>query len=168
MVPYSKSISSNIKACLLSTTPFAACLLLHSISDMLPTRNLSSVPHLPIGIDLNVIGVISNLKTESEIRCRRRKFISTQDEEIRERKVLRHQNMVKRQGRLEELAHSDPEYAKALDIKECMLEVQGMLLGKLAAEENHFRGLAVLPSFSLTDFDERISEIEEVIQALQY
>ena len=135
---------------------------------MLPTRNLSSVPHLPIGMDLNAVGTISNLKIESGIRRRRRKFISTQDEEIRKRRVLRHQNTVKRRERLEELAHSDPEYAKALDIKECMVEVQGMLLGKLAAEENHFKGLAVLPSFSITDFEERIREIEDVIQALQY
>ena len=162
MVPYFKSISSNIKAvsCLHSR------LLLHSTSVMLATRNLSSVPHLP-RMDLNAIGAISNLKIESGIRCRR-KFISTQDAEIRKRRELRHQNTVKRRGRLEELAHSDPEYAKALDIKECMLEVQGMLLGKLAAEENHFKGLAVLPSFSITDFEERIREIEDVIQALQY
>lgn len=76
--------------------------------------------------------------------------------------------MIRRRKRLEELAHSDPEYAKALDTKECMLEVQGMLLGKLATEENHLKGLAVLPGFCITDFEERVKEVGEVIQALQY
>ena len=75
---------------------------------------------------------------------------------------------MKRRERLEELSSSDPEYVKSLDIKECMLEVQGMLVGKLAAEENHFKELAVLPGFSIIDFEERVKEVEEVIQALQY
>lgn len=75
---------------------------------------------------------------------------------------------MKRRERLEHLANSDAEYAKSLDIKECMLEVQGMLVGKLAAEENHFKGLAVLSGFHVIDFKERVKEVEEVIQALQY
>lgn len=49
-----------------------------------------------------------------------------------------------------------------------MLEVQGMLLGKLATEENHVKGLAVLPGFYITDFEEPDKEVGEVIQALQY
>ncbi|KAL2056561.1 hypothetical protein ABVK25_002955 [Lepraria finkii] len=102
------------------------------------------------------------------IRRRGRKFSSTQDEEIQTRRLLRHQNMAKRRERLKELSDSDPEYAKSLDIKECMLEVQGMLVGKLAAEENHLKGLAVLPGFCITDFEERLKEVAEVIQALQY
>ena len=36
--------------------------------------------------------------------------------------------------RLKELAYSNPEYAKTLNTK-CMLEVQGILLEKLAAEK---------------------------------
>jgi len=75
---------------------------------------------------------------------------------------------VRRRERLEELSHSDPEYIKSLDIKECMLEVQGMLVGRLAAEENHVKGLVVIPGFCITDFEERVKEVVEVIQALQY
>ncbi len=67
-----------------------------------------------------------------------------------------------------ELSNPDPEYRKLLDTKECTLEVQGMLIGKLTAEENHFKGLAVLPGFCITDFEERAKEVGEVIQGLQY
>lgn len=105
---------------------------------------------------------------EVKARYGRRKFPSTQDEEVLKWGELRHQNMISQRKRLEELAHSDPEYAKALDTKECMLEVQGMLLGKLATEENHLKGLTVLPGFGITDFEERAKEVGEVIQALQY
>ena len=48
-------------------------------------------------------------------------------------------------------------------MKECMLEVQGMLLGKLAAEENRLKGLTDTPSRSIADFDERVKEVEEAI-----
>ncbi len=36
-------------------------------------------------------------------------------------------------------------------------------MGKLATEENHFKGLAVLPGFYIIDFEERVKEVEEVI-----
>ena len=49
-----------------------------------------------------------------------------------------------------------------------MLEVQGILIGKLAAKENYFKGLAVLSSFYIINFKERAKEVGEVIQGLQY
>ena len=118
--------------------------------------------------NLNASRGTKSSTVEAESRQRRRKFPSSQDEEIRKWRELRYQNMMRWRKRLEELAHLDPEYTKALDTKECMLEVQGMLVGKLAAEENHFKGLAILPGFSITDFEERAKEIGEVIQALQF
>jgi len=126
------------------------------------------MPRLPMRLKFNAIGGTKNPTTESGTRRRPRIFSSTQDEEIQKGRELRDRNTMKRRERLEELSKSDPEYAKSLDIKECMLEVQGMLVGKLAAEENHFKGLAVLPGFCITDFDERVKEVEEVIHALQY
>ena len=53
-------------------------------------------------------------------------------------------------------------------MKKCVLEAQGMLLGKFAAEENRLRGLTETPSRSIADFDERVKEVEEVIQSMQY
>jgi len=126
------------------------------------------MPRLPMRLNFNATGGTKIPTTESGTRRRRRIFSSTQDEEIQKGGELRDRNTVKRRERLEELSKSDPEYAKSLDIKECMLEVQGMLVGKLAAEENHFKGLAVHPGFCITDFEERVKEVEEVIHALQY
>ena len=82
--------------------------------------------------------------------------------------MLHHRNIKRQRKRLEELAHSDLEYAKALETKNCILEVQGILLGKLAIEENHIKGFTIRADMYITDFEERIKEIEEVIQALQY
>ena len=46
--------------------------------------------------------------------------------------------------------------------------IAGDVGGKLAAEENHFEGLAVLLDYRITDFNERAKEVGEVIQALRY
>ncbi len=81
----------------------------------------------------------------------RRKWQATQDEEIQKGKELRVQNWAKRRERLDELSALNPEVLKALDMKECMLEVQGMLLGKLAAEENRLKGPAEDGSQTLTN-----------------
>ena len=47
---------------------------------------------------------------------------------------------------------------EALDTKECMLEVQGILLGKLGAEETYLKGVAGLPGFFSMDFYGRFKE----------
>ncbi len=53
-------------------------------------------------------------------------------------------------------------------MKECMLKIQEMLMKKLAAEVNHFKKLTVILKLSITDFDERMKKIAEIIQTLQY
>jgi len=53
-------------------------------------------------------------------------------------------------------------------MKECMLKMQRMLLGKLAAEENRLKRLAENSGSSIANFDERVQEIEEVIRFMQY
>ncbi len=53
-------------------------------------------------------------------------------------------------------------------MKECMLKIQEMLMRKLAAEVNHFKRLTVILELSITDFDERVKKVAEVIQTLQY
>ena len=97
-----------------------------------------------------------------------RKWQAAQYEEIQKGKELRVQNWAKRRERLNELSALDPEVLKALDMKECMLEVQGMLLGKLAAEENRLKGLAEESGPPIANFDERVQEVEEVIRSMQY
>jgi len=97
----------------------------------------------------------------------RRKWLATQDEEI-QKGELRSQNWAKRREWLNELSALNPQLSKALDMKECMLKVQGMILGKLAAEENHLKGLAETSNRSIANFDDRVREVEEVIRSMQY
>lgn len=86
----------------------------------------------------------------------------------KETRLHRNSNLEKRQQRLENLSASDPDYSRKLDMKECMLEVQAALIRKLAAEENRIKGF--METFELSDmnFNERVRDVEEGIQALQY
>ena len=53
-------------------------------------------------------------------------------------------------------------------MKECMLEVQEMLLGKIAAKENHLKGVAEDSGPLIANFDERVQEVEDMIRSMQY
>lgn len=79
----------------------------------------------------------------------RRKWSVAQGEGIRKGKELRCQNRAKPGEWLNELSALNPELSKARDMKKCVLEVQGMLLGKLAAEENRLKGLTETSSRSI-------------------
>jgi len=83
-------------------------------------------------------------------------------------RLHRDSNLEKRQQRLGNLSASDPDYFKKLDMKECMLEVQAALIRKLAAEENRIKGFVETFELSDMDFNERVRDVEEGIQALQY
>lgn len=61
------------------------------------------------------------------------------------------------------MSRSNPEYIKLVNIKEYILEVQGILVGKLAAEENYYKKIIILFSFYIVDFEERVKKVEEVI-----
>lgn len=98
----------------------------------------------------------------------RRKWQATQHKKIQKGKELRLQNWAKRRERLDELSALNPEISKALDMKECLLQVQGMLLGKLAVKENHIKGLVETADPCEINFDEMVKDIEEAIRALQY
>jgi len=98
----------------------------------------------------------------------RRKWKAIQHEEIQKGKELRLQNWAKRRERLDEVSALNPEISKALDIKECLLEVQATLIGKLTVKENHTKGLVETPDPSEINFDEMVKDVEEVIRALQY
>lgn len=83
------------------------------------------------------------------------------------RKLYR-QKLEKRRKRLEQLSALDPRYVRELGLRESMLEVQAVLLGRVAAEENHITGLEDTSEPSNMSFDERVKEVEDAIQALQY
>lgn len=123
-------------------------------------------PRLPMKIGLNASRRPAKSTTEhGATRPGPQSYQNTQEDEIQK---LHRQNIEKRQQRLGELSASDPEYTKELDLKECMLEVQAVLIGRLAAEENHLKGLVETSEPSDVNFDERVKDVEEAIQALQY
>ena len=75
---------------------------------------------------------------------------------------------MKRREHLDELSALNLKVLKALDIKECILKMQSILLEKLAVEENRLKRLAEISSSSMTNFDDRVQELEEVIRFMQY
>ena len=43
-----------------------------------------------------------------------------------------------------------------------------MMLRRLAAEENHIKGLAEVPGLVLLNFDERVKEVEEALTMFKF
>ncbi len=149
---------------------FASCFFKFDMAGFISTsQSHSSYPDRPLRPNLESnASEGSRLTTEHGKSDRpRRKWLVTQDEEIQKRK-LRSQNWAKRREWLNELFVLNPQLSKALDMKECMLKVQRMILGKLAAEENHLKGLAETSNRSIANFDDRVKEVEEVIRSMQY
>jgi hypothetical protein len=103
----------------------------------------------------------------------RRQFPGCEDgvrmaEAVRRGKKLYHQRRAKEREQVEEQSATNLEYLEALDVKECMLEIQSVTLGKLAAQENHLKGLADMPGPVILNFAERVKEVEETITMLKY
>lgn len=97
----------------------------------------------------------------------RRKFQSREDG-IKQKKELYLQKRAKQHEQLEEQLATNLEFLQALDVKECMLEIQSVMLGKLAAEENHLKGYAEVPGLVVLNFDERVREKEEALTMLKF
>jgi hypothetical protein len=49
-----------------------------------------------------------------------------------------------------------------------MLEIQLVILGKLATDENHLKGLVEVPRKVVVNFDERVKEVAEALTMLRY
>ena len=60
------------------------------------------------------------------------------------------------------------EFLKTLNVKECMLKIQSIMLEKLTAEKNHLKELAEIFRLVLLNFDKQIKEIEEALTMLRY
>ena len=62
------------------------------------------------------------------------------------------------------------KYLEALDVKECVLKVQTVILRKLAAEENCLKGFSDVSEVESTQmsFTERVAEVEEALLMLKY
>lgn len=58
------------------------------------------------------------------------------------------------------------EYSTALDIKECVLQVQKLCLRDLAVEENHVKGFTRIHTTNTIDLEKSHKEVDRVINAL--
>jgi hypothetical protein len=104
------------------------------------------------------------------LRSRSQGRLQSIEDGLKWRKELHLQKRANQREQLEENVASNLEYLQALDVKECVLEVQAVILGKLAAEENRLKGFSdVLEVDSTqTSFAERVEEVEEALLMLKY
>lgn len=89
----------------------------------------------------------------------------SQDGKLQTGKRPQCQSWPKRREQLKELS---TELLKVSNMRECMLEVQGMFLRKLAAEENRMKDSCEPLSRSIASFGEKVKEVEEMIRSMQY
>ena len=120
---------------------------------------------LKIGINPS-IGPIRLAKTHEPGKRPRTIFQSDRDQDLAgERETYHREKFAERDERRKQSA-SNPDHSMAVNIKECLLEVQQVYLNQLAAEENHVTGVAEIPSAHTIDFGENRKEAERVVERL--
>lgn len=72
---------------------------------------------------------------------------------------------MKRDERRQQSA-SNPDHSMAVNIKECLLEVQQVYLNQLATEENHVTEVAEIPGVQAINFEKNRREAERVVERL--
>jgi len=120
---------------------------------------------LKIGINPS-IGPIRLTKTHEPGKRPRTIFQSDRDKELAcERETYRRERLAERDERRKQSA-SNPDHPMAVNIKECLLEVQQVYLNQLAAEENHVSEVAEIPGAHALDFEKNRKEAERVLERL--
>ena len=120
---------------------------------------------LKIGINPG-IGPIRLAKTHEPGKRPRTIFRSDRDKELAiERETYRRERLAERDEHRKQSA-SNPDHPMAVNIKECLLEVQQVYLNQLAAEENHVTGVAEIPGAHTIDFEKNQKEAERVVERL--
>jgi len=120
---------------------------------------------LKIGINPS-IGPIRLTKTHEPGKRPRTIFQSDRDKElVCERETYSRERLAERDERRKQLA-SNPDHPMAVNIKECLLEVQQVYLNQLAAEENHVTRVAEIPGAYTIDFEKNRKEAERVVERL--
>lgn len=120
---------------------------------------------LKIGISPS-IGPIRLTKTHEPGKRARTIFRSDRDQKLAgERETYRREKLAERDKRRKQSA-SNPGHSMAVNIKECLLEVQQVYLNQLAAEENHVTGVAEIPGALTIEFEKNRKEAERVVKRL--
>jgi hypothetical protein len=129
-----------------------------------PRTNLPPPVKIKVNASRGVKGSTTALRVKPHAR---RKFNSLEDG-LKEKKELYLQKRAKQRQQVEERSGENLELLEALDVKECMLEIQSVILGKLAAKENHLKDLVEVPRQVAINFDERVKEVAEALTMLKY
>lgn len=120
---------------------------------------------LKIGISPH-IGTIEHTTTKKAGIGRQTTFQSHRDSDLAvARETYRREKLAEREKRKIQ-STSDLERSKALDIKNCVLEVQKLCLRDLAVEENHVKEFARISGAPTVDLEKSHKEVERVITAL--
>ena len=120
---------------------------------------------LKIGISPS-IGPIRCTTTHETGKRPRTTFQSDRDKELAcARETYRQEKLAERDERRKQSA-ANPEHSMALNIKECLLEVQQLYFKQLAAEENHVTEVAKIPGARTIEFEKNRKEVQRVVEAL--
>ena len=125
---------------------------------------------LPFKIPVNAS---KGQKGSTGLRGRRFNPQKHSQDSVEELKLAKERHSLKRAGERDKLQRGSPsnrEFLQGLDAKECVLEIQAMILGKLAAEENKLKGLADDCKTQQTQeqFSGRMQDVVEAISVLKY
>jgi hypothetical protein len=98
------------------------------------------------------------------------KNLQSSQDRLKQAKERHRLKRAKERDQLERGSASNWEFLQALDEKECVLEIQAMILGKLAAEENKLRGLTGNCKIELNaePFTGRLQDVVEALSTLKY
>lgn len=106
------------------------------------------------------------MKTHEPGKRPRTIFQSDRDQKLAsERETYRREKLAERDERRKQSACT-PDHSMAVNIKECLLEVQQVYMNQLAAEENHVTGVAEIPGAVTIDFEKNRKEAERVVEKL--
>ena len=98
------------------------------------------------------------------------KNLQSSQDRLKQAKERHQLKRAKERDQLDEGSVSNYEYLQTLDEKECVLEIQAMMFGKLAAEENKLKGLTddckIGPNAE--PFTERVQDVVEALSTLKY
>lgn len=142
---------------------------LYIMDSSTPTqRPRSPVPisrFLKTGIDPS-IGPVRFTTTREMGKHRRTIFQSVRDKKLADARELYRQVQLGEHEKLSEQFVPGSEHSTAMDIKECVLQVQKVCLRDLAVEENHLKGFTRIPGAITIDLEKSYKEVERVINAL--
>jgi hypothetical protein len=135
-----------------------------------PTHSRLCILPRPFLIRVNASKGEKGPQAYRRLRSRSQGHLQSTENGLKRKKELYLQKRANQREQLEENLASNPEFLHALDVKECVLEIQAMILGKLAARENRLKGFSDVPEGEIAQASlaEQAEEVEEALSMLKY